>query len=202
MSVPSFVSLVYLFLLIFVLVQIVQIPPRGETLRGGVKMNCILNHCNEQIATDVAVIIYYATAVSAMIVFAWFSQSKTIQTAALMIAGVWLVSIIYFLFVGGLPYYALTLLVDCLLGYQFWRMARAEIFPAALCVLVICEAVFLIGAAAMALDAYWIIFVLNRIFELILAYMIGCSIYRIRKLNAPDEQSSRGADLGPKFIAA
>jgi len=171
-------------------------------LRGGVKMNCILNHCHEQIATDVAVIIYYATAVSAMIVFAWFSQSKTIQSAALMIASVWLASIMYFLYIGGPQYYALTLLVDCLLGYQFWRMARAEIFPAILCVLVICQAIFLIGAAAMALDAYWIIFVLNRIFELILAYMIGCSIYRIRKLKAPDERSSCGADPGPQFIAA
>jgi len=165
-------------------------------------MNCILNHCHEQIATDVAVVIYYATAVSAMIVFAWFSQSKTIQTTALMIAGVWLVSIMYFLYIGGPQYYVLTLLVNCVLGYQFWRMARAEIFPATLCVLVICEAIFLISAAAMALDAYWIIFVLNRIFELILAYMISCSIYRIRKLNAPDEQSSRGVDPGLKFIAA
>jgi len=165
-------------------------------------MNCILKHCHEQIMTDAVIIVLYATAVSAMIVFAWFSQSKTIQSAALMIAGVWLVSITYFLYIGGPQYYAMTLLVNCVLGYQFWRMARAEIFPAALCVLVICEAFFLIGAVAMALDAYWIIFVLNRIFELILAYIIGCSIYRIRKLNAPDAQSSRGADMGLKFIAA
>lgn len=164
-------------------------------------MNCILNHCHEQIATDIAVIAFYATAVSVMIVLAWLSQSKTVQTTALLIAGVWLLTMTYFFYVDGKQYYALSLLVDVSLAYQFWRMARMEIFPVALCLLMIIEFLFLLCALSFSLDGYWIIFVLNRTFELTLAYIIGCSIYRIRKFEAPTEGKDRSADMGLKFIA-
>lgn len=151
--------------------------------------------------TDVAVIVFYAMAVGAMIIFAWLSQSKTVQTAALMITGAWLISLIYFLYFGGSQYYVLTLLLDFVLAFQFWRMARKEIFPVALCFLMIGEVLFLFSAAAISLSSFWIVFGLNRIFELTLAYVIGCSIYRIRKLETPPGNAARGDDLRLKFIA-
>lgn len=169
-------------------------------LRGGAEMNCILNHCHGQIATDVAVITYYATLVATTILFALLSQSKTIQTAALIIAGAWLVSITYFLTIGEPSYFVLALLMSSGLGYQFWLMSHKEIFPAPLCVLAIFETLFLITALAGSLDAYWIIFGLNRIFEAMLAYIIGCSIYRMRKMKALSEEDRR-PDIGLKFIA-
>lgn len=164
-------------------------------------MECLLNHCHEEIATDVAVIIFYATAVGAMIVFAWLSQSKTVQTAALMIAGAWIFTVLYYFYIDGPSYYAMTLTLDGLLAYQFWRMSLKQTFPVALCLLMLGEVLFLFGAAAISLDPYWIIFTLNRAFELTLAYIIGCSIYRIRKLKMPNEKATGNADLSLKFIA-
>ena len=177
-----------------------QIHPPGEIVWGQ-RMNCILNHCHEQIATDVVVIVFYATAVSVMIVLAWLSQSKTVQATALMFAGFWLLTMTYFFYIDGMQYYALTLLVDCALAYQFWRMARTEIFPVVLCGLMVGQVLFLVGALSFSLNGYWIIFVLNRIFELTLAYIIGCSIYRIRKFETPAETRDHSADMGLKFIA-
>lgn len=164
-------------------------------------MNCILNHCHEQIAVDYVVIAYYAVAVGVMIVFSLLSQSKTIRIAALMISGVWLFSILYYLAIGGVQYFTLVVLMDGLLAYQFWRMSKAEAFPAALCCLMIADIAFITTAAAFSLAEFWMIFVLNRIFELTLAYIMGASIYRIRKLRPPENDEASAGDRTFKFIA-
>ncbi|NNE40789.1 MAG: hypothetical protein HKN14_07710 [Marinicaulis sp.] len=164
-------------------------------------MNCILNHCHEHIAVDFAIIAYYAIAVGATIVFALLSQSKTIKTAALIISGVWLVSILYFLAVGGSKYFLLVALTDSVLAFLFWRMAKTELFPAALCCFMIANIVVVIVSAAIPLSEFWTIFTLNRIFELMLAYIIGSSIYRIRKLRPPDFEEAEAMDRSLKFLA-
>ena len=201
MTVQSCVRVIYQTGLALLLVWIVQILPRGNNVSRGCAVDCILNYCRDQIASDIAIMGFYATAVGAMIVFAILSQSRTIQTAALMIAGVWLISIICFLIVAGQHYYVLSLAFDAVLAFEFWRMAQKEIFPLILCLLMIGEIAFLVGAAAISLDAFWTMFILNRIFEATLAYIIGCSIFRIRKLKAPENDSNCEADPGLKFIA-
>lgn len=150
---------------------------------------------------DVAIIIFYASAVGATIIFALLSQSKTIQSAALMISGVWLFSMLYFLSVGAPEYFLLTALLDGMLAFQFWRMSKNEVFPCVLCCLLIGELFFLAAAALFTLTEFWTIFGLNRIFELMLAYIIGASIYRIRKLRPHDIGDGQPEERSLKFIA-
>lgn len=164
-------------------------------------MNCIWNHCNEHIALDIAVITYYASAVGLTIIFALLSQSKSIKTAALMISTVWLFSLLYFLAIGGTKYFLTAAFIDAILAYQFWRMAKTEAFPAPLCCLMIADVTFVAIATLFSFTEFWTIFVLNRIFELTLAYMIGASIYRIRKLRPPDDNPAKAGDSSFKFIA-
>jgi len=164
-------------------------------------MSCIFNHCHGQVVVDFAIIDFYGIAVFVMTALAFLARSRSIQTAALIVASVWFISILSYLYIGGPQYYAMTLLLDAALAYQFWRMARREIFPAVLCVITLVEIVFLVVAAAVSLKEFWIIFVLNRIFEAMLAYIIGCSIYRIRKLKTRQDESRDNVDQGLRLIA-
>ena len=136
-----------------------------------------------------------------MVVFALLSQSITIQKAALMIAGVWLFSILHFLAVGGAQYFALVVLLDGALAFQFWRMSKAKFFPAPLCCFMIADVVFIVLASVFSVTEFWKIFILNRIFELTLAYMIGSSIYRIRKLRPPEKEDAVISDGSFRFLA-
>ena len=150
---------------------------------------------------DVAFIVYYAVAVSLTIIFALLSRSQTIQTAALLIAAVWVLSLLYFLMAGGPRYFFVSAILDGMLAYQFWRMSRQEIFPSVLCCLMIADVVVIVFAAAISLSEYWTIFVLNRLFELMLVYIIGASIYRIRSLQPSDDERNIADNGGLKFIA-
>jgi len=164
-------------------------------------MGCLINHCHDGIASDFAVIAFYASAVGLMITFALLSRSRTIQSTALMIAAVWLVSLMWFLVADMRYYYALTLPMDGALAFQFWRMGQREIFPAILCYVLIGELIFLAAAMAVGLSDFWTIFVLNRVFEAMLLYIITASIFRIRKLKSPDVEAPGAADASLKFIA-
>ena len=168
---------------------------------GARSMDCILNHCHEGADGDWILIVYYTLAVASMIIFALLSQSNTIQRAALMIAGVWLFSILYYLAVGGAKYFALVVLLDGALAFQFWRMSRTEFFPAPLCCLMISDILFILIASVFSMAEFWKIFVLNRIFELTLIYMIGSSIYRIRKLRPPEQEDALMDDGSFRFLA-
>ena len=164
-------------------------------------MNCIWNHCHEQITMDIAVIVYYALAVILAIVFALLSRSKTIQSVTLMIAGVWLFSLLFFLTIGGPRYFLFSALLDSALAYQFWRMSKREIFPAVLCCFLITDVASIFIAPIFSVPEFWTLFTLNRIFEFMLIYIIGASIYRIRKLEPPIEDNLKPSDGSLKFLA-
>lgn len=164
-------------------------------------MECILNHCHDSIAADVAVTIFYSLAVGIMIVFALLSQSRAIQTAALLLASVWLISLLYYLIIGGARHYALIFMLDGALAYQFWRMAQREMFPVFLFYLMLADMAFILFAFAISLEHFWFMFMLNRNFDATLLYIIGSSIYRIRKLSPPVSDGAKSENGRLKFIA-
>ena len=168
--------------------------------RVGAYMECILNHCTEHIAQNVAVISFYGTATGLMIVFAFLSQSKTIHKAALMIAGVWLLTVFYYLHFDGPSFYIFSITLDGVLAYLFWRMSKAEIFPAILCCLMIIDIAITTAKLAFWISDYWTIFILNRTFELSLIYIAGAAIYRIRKLKPPEREFKKTGGNTLKFI--
>ncbi len=162
-----------------------QIPPGTEPARSpvgavcGAGMHCILNHCHAQLANDILVVGFYATAVLTMIACALLSQSNTIWNCALLIGGSWLISLFAFFYLDGpAALFAVTLIIDICLAWRFWRMAQRDVFPAGLCLILIGEITFVLAAKAVALDAYWTTFGLNRIFEITLLYVIGSSLLR------------------------
>ena len=89
-----------------------------------------------------------------------------------------------FFYLNGPSYFLVAVMLDTILAYHFWRMAKVELFPAPLCIILLFEITFIVFATSVGLANHATLFVLNRIFELILLYLIGCSLFRIaiRKL--------------------
>lgn len=74
-------------------------------------------------------------------------------------------------------------LIDAILAVWFWRLRRrSPLFAATL--FLFCE--FQVGlylyTTLVATPYYWVAFITNRVFEISLLFVIGCSIYRIRAL--------------------
>ncbi len=166
-------------------------------------MDCILNHCHAQMATDILIAGFYGTAVLAMIACALRSKSKTNQDCALLIASSWLVTIVaYFYLDHAAAYFALTLTLDALLACCFWRMAQRTVFPAGLYLIQLGEIAFLLAANAVAVDTYWTSFWLNRIFEITLLYVIGGSLLRLRLLHGEAQGQERAHGRRKHFFEA
>lgn len=155
-------------------------------------MNCILNHCHAQISNDFLVIGAYSAAVLTMVILASLARSKSIRTAALLIAGSWVISSFAFFYFDARSAILLTaILIDLPLAWRFRQMTNSTVFPFALCLIMLGEVVFVLTAAAVALDTYWLLFGLNRIFEITLLYVIGCSLLRLRLLRAGEQDNER-----------
>lgn len=151
-------------------------------------MDCILNHCHAQMANDILVVGFYGTAVLTMIACAFLARSITIWNCALLIGGSWLISLFAFFYLEAPAALAVvTLIVDSCLAWRFWRMAQRDVFPGGLCLILIGEIAFVLAAKAVALNAYWTTFGLNRIFEITLLYLIGGSLLRLRLLREEEQ---------------
>jgi hypothetical protein len=155
-------------------------------------MNCILNHCHAQISNDSLVIGAYGAAVLTMLILASFARSKSIRTAAFLIAGSWVMSsFAFFYFDARFAIILTAILIDLPLAWKFRQMTNSRVFPSALCLLMLGEVLFVLAAAAVALDTYWLVFGLNRIFEITILYVIGCSLLRLRLLRAEEQDTER-----------
>ena len=81
-------------------------------------------------------------------------------------------------------------------------MAQLTVFPAGLCLILLGEIAFLLAAKAVALDAYWTSFWLNRIFEITLLYVIGGSLLRLRLLRGEAQGQERAHGRRKHFFEA
>lgn len=143
-------------------------------------MGCILNYCREPLWGDLLVVAFYGAAVTLMLVLATLARLKSLRMAAALIGWLWVVGLLYFFYFDGPLYFPAAIFFDVLLARVFWRMSQDTVFATPLCVILIVEIAFNLSAIALSIDAYWRLFVLNRLFELTLLYVMGCSIFRIR----------------------
>ena len=164
-------------------------------------MDCILNHCHDGADGDWILIVYYAVAVSCMLVSALFSKSKMIRSAALLITAAWAFSLFAMLYIGGAAYLYVAVMINCVLAWRFFRLAQRDLFPIVLLLIVICENLFLGFAIATSFDWWWTIFTLNRLFELMLLYIIGSSLFRMRVLKSVDENRKPPRGWRAQFAA-
>jgi hypothetical protein len=145
-------------------------------------MQCIFSYCKEDLSGDLFVVAFYATLVLATVGLSLIARSRAIRAAALLIAGAWALSLFAFFYVKIPAYYLAVVLLDTALAYHFWRMAKVHIFPAPLCVIQLVDIAFVAFALTVGLSTYWTLFVMNRLFELTLAYLIGCALFRLHIL--------------------
>ena len=164
-------------------------------------MDCILNHCHDGADGDWILIIYYAMAVAFMLVSALISKSKMIRSAALLITAAWVYSLFAMLYIGGRSYLYVAVMINCLLAWRFWMMAQRDFFPMALFLIVIFENLFLGFAIATSFDWWWTIFTLNRLFELMLLYIIASSLFRLRVLKGANEKREPQRGWRAQFAA-
>ncbi len=142
-------------------------------------MGCFLNHCSENFAAEIKVIGLYGVAVFIMIALSILARSKSIRTAATLIGVTWALGIFGFFYLNIEGYFLFAVMLDTIVAHQFWRMSKVSIFPAPLCILMLFEITFIIFAKSIGFGNYGTVFALNRLFELTLLYIIGCSLFRI-----------------------
>lgn len=145
-------------------------------------MQCIFGYCKEDLSSEIFVVAYYAALVLAAVGLSLLARSRAIRTAALLIAGAWALSLFAFFYVRIPAYFPVVVILDAVLAYRFGRMAKVHFFPAPLCVLQLVEIAFVAVAVTAGLPTYWTLFVMNRLFELTLIYLIGCALFRIHLL--------------------
>ena len=136
-----------------------------------------------------------------MLSCATISKSRTIKNTAILIGGVWIVSSFVHNFWTSTNYFLYSVLADVFLAYQFRRLARSDMFPAPLYVLMVAEIAFTLLALATSFSIYWTYFVLNRVLDLMLFYVIGCSLFRIRVLKSADEKRKPPSGWRAQFAA-
>ncbi len=173
----------------------------SNSLSGGRSMDCVLNHCHPEILGDIVVVAIYGALVACMFTLAAISKSASIRTSAIMVSLAWLLLIGCYFYLARPEYFMMVLFVDGLLAYRFWRMARIEIYPSVLCVIMLAEIAFTITALSLSWHFYWIAFVMNRFFELTLLYIIGCAIFRIRVLWREEKTKKPASGWQARFVA-
>lgn len=153
-------------------------------------MECIFEYCKADLSGDLLVVAYYATLVLITLVAAFLSRSRVVVTAAMLIAGAWMVGTFSFFYLRPPAHYIVAIALDATLAFCFWRMAQRRALAAALCLVHLAEIAFITAALSAGLSTWWTLFTLNRLFELTLLYLIGASLFR---LHLRRRQSKSGA---------
>ena len=142
-------------------------------------MQCIFDYCKADLSGELFVVAYYATFVSITVASAQAARSRSIRRAASIIAGAWLIGILSYFALKIPGHYAVAFALPAGLALNFRRAAATEIFSAPLYLLQLVQISFLATALTFGVSTYWTLFGLNRLFELTLLYVIGCSVFRM-----------------------
>ena len=114
---------------------------------------------------------------------ALLSQSCQINSAARVVFANWVAALQLWLVLDGACLIFGYLLIDAVTTMVFFRMSKRRWFPVPLCflhgVLVIYHAGTMFGTHTL----FWEKFILNRAFDIELAYILGCALFRIVMIN-------------------
>lgn len=164
-------------------------------------MGCILNYCSGHPSADLLVILYYLTAVLIAVGLSYKAGSKLIRTAASLVGICWAFGLFAFLYVDIATYFLSAVMLDTILAFQFWRMGKKALFAVPLFYLIMFEIAFIVFAQGAGLSTYAIMFILNRVFELTLLYLIGCSLFRFHVLRLQKASNEPITDWRARFVA-
>ncbi len=123
----------------------------------------------------------YGAAVIVSVCLAYRSGSAQIATAARLIGLGWLCSLQCWILFDGDMLALSYLAIDVVLAAAFYQLSKGRWFPAPLFFLHTATALFNFYILLIDQGLYWMIAILNRSFELALAYVILCAAYRIRR---------------------
>lgn len=163
-------------------------------------MGCILNRCTDHVESDLLVIAYYATFVLLAVGLSYLANSKSIRTAASLIGMGWAFGLFAFFYLNVSGYFLVAVMYDTILAYHFWHMAKAQLFAVPLYIVLLFEITFITFTQAMGLSSYATMFILNRLFEVILLYLIGCSLFRLHVLRLQKNSKEPISDWRVRFV--
>jgi len=163
-------------------------------------MGCVLNRCTDHIASDLLVVAYYATFVLLAVGLSYLANSRSIRTAASLIGIVWALGLFAFFYLNITSYFLVAVMLDTILAYHFWRMAKVELFAAPLYLILLFEITFIAFTQAVGLSSFSTMFALNRLFEATLLYLIGCSLFRIHVLRLQKKSKEPITGWRAKFV--
>lgn len=142
-------------------------------------MQCIFEYCKADLSGDLLVVSFYATLVLITLVAAFLSQSRVIVTAAILIAAAWVTGTLSFFYFRPPAHYLVAIALDATLAFCFWRMARRRSLAVVLCLIHLVDIGVIVTAVSSSFPTWWMLFTLNRLFELTLLYLIGASLFRL-----------------------
>lgn len=173
---------------------------RHCSLGRGDRVGCILNYCKDDLSGDLLVVAFYGTAVLITLGLSFVARSRSIRTAAMLISGAWTFGLFAFFYVKVPAYFLVAVMLDTVLAFHFWRMAKVEIFAAPLCLIMLLEITVVTFSHAVGLTTYATLFTMNRFFELTLLYLIGCSLFRIHILRLQRKSDQPITGWRAKFV--
>jgi len=163
-------------------------------------MECILNYCSGHTGADLLVIAYYLSAVLLAVGLSYAGRSKLIRTVASLVGICWAFGLFTFLYMNIASYFLVAVMLDTILAYQFWRIGKKSFFTVPLFYLMMVEIAFIVFSQGVGLSTYATLFVLNRLFELTLLYLIGCAIFRIRLRQVQRKSKEPITDWRVRFV--
>ncbi len=110
------------------------------------------------------------------------SQSPQIAAAARIAFINWAASLQFWLVLEGAHLTFSYILIDLATVAVFFRMARMRWFPVPLCFLHGVLVIYHVGTLFNTGGLFWEKFVLNRAFDLELAYIAACALFRIASM--------------------
>lgn len=103
----------------------------------------------------------------------------------------WCASFFWFYFFYGTGETWGYAVIDGTMASYFWRRSNRVLFALPLFYVHVCFVGANLVATLARTNDWWLAFVLNRLFEAELVYILGCSAYRMRKLR----KKKKGAPL-------
>lgn len=126
-----------------------------------------------------------------MLCFAQKSRSREIAAIAHVVALSWCATFVWHYFFYGTGETWGHAVIDGAMATYFWRLSKSRIFALPLFYIQICFVGVNLSTTLSQTDDWWFAFASNRLFEIELLYILGCSVFRIGRLR----RTKRGALL-------
>lgn len=145
---------------------------------------------------------FYACVVAGVTFLCHCANHKTLKLVAVTILIGWVGSIVAYFALSPAGYTWGYSVISFAQALFFWRLSAASLLPKPLFLLSACAIVLNALATVASLDLWWSAFALNRLFDLMLAYVAGCALFRTMRMRHKKKGAPQARPQSSEIFAA